>query len=261
MKTTKDSKQKYSMNTQEYTSMYKVETEHWWYKGLRGALFSWIKNFKPKKILDAGCGTGINMLLLQEKGYEMHGLDASPEAVEFCKKRNLKQVSLGVIENLPYKDSEFDLIYSMDVLGILENKDQEKSIQEFSRCLKKDGILILNVAALQFLYSQHDVACRLLHRFNSSEMNELLIKYNFEIVKSSYRVFFLFPLLALVKFIEKTNIKKNKSEEIKGDLEKTSLILNTLLYPIMVFENMLLKYVSYPIGTSLFVVARKKGSS
>jgi len=238
--------------------MYKVELTHWWYKALRNIMFYWVRKLKPKKILDVGCGTGINVLMLKKKNFDVYGIDASALAIKYCKKRGLTNVYKAIMQKLPFKAEAFDLIFSFDVLGILPDKEVTKGISDIKRCLKVGGYLILNIAALQSLYSQHDIAIRTLHRYNKKEIEILLDQYNFKITKSTYRVFFLFPLVTLVKMIEKKNINKQKFENIKGDVEKTNLILNSLLYPIMLIENLLLRFINLPIGTSLFIVAQKK---
>jgi ubiquinone/menaquinone biosynthesis C-methylase UbiE len=247
---------KNKMQNQEYEAMFNVEESHWWYKGLRGILFPWVTKFKPKKILDAGCGTGINMLYLQNKGYDISGLDPSDLAIEFCKQRGLDKVYKGFIQDLKFKDHEFDVIYCMDVLGILDPKDREKAIQEFNRCLKPGGHLILNSAALQWLFSQHDVACYIQRRFTRKELIELLKNNGFKVNKITYRIFLLFPFVALFKIIEKFTMNK-KAEKQEGDLEKTNPIFNLVFNFFMKIENQLLKIINLPIGTSIFFVAEK----
>ncbi|MEI7578889.1 MAG: methyltransferase domain-containing protein [bacterium] len=246
-----------NMNQDEYKSMFEVEQTHWWYIGLRQMLFYWIKKIHPKTILDAGCGTGINQLLLQQQHYQIDGIDYSDLAVKFSKARGIKNVKQGMIQKLTFPDAHFDLIYSLDVLGILTPADSQLALQEFSRCLKPGGSLILNVAALQWLYSQHDVACHLIHRYNQKEIVAILKKNGFSIKKISYRVFFLFPLVAFIKIIEKFQLKNVKDSEVTGDLKKTNSIFNLLLKPMMWLEFQTIKLLNLPWGTSLWIVAEK----
>src|SRR5688572_335456 len=46
------------------------------------------------RILDIGCGAGRHSLYLQQKGFAVTGIDNSPGAVEVCKLRGLKNVTV-----------------------------------------------------------------------------------------------------------------------------------------------------------------------
>jgi SAM-dependent methyltransferase len=50
------------------------------------------------RILDVGCGAGRHALFLQEKGFEVTGLDTSPGALEVAQKRGLRSTFLGTLE-------------------------------------------------------------------------------------------------------------------------------------------------------------------
>jgi len=43
------------------------------------------------RVLDVGCGAGRVALYLQEKGYDVTGIDNSPAAIEVCQRRGLKK--------------------------------------------------------------------------------------------------------------------------------------------------------------------------
>lgn len=244
------------MQNQEYLSMFKVEQSHWWYKGLRQILKFWVNKVGSRSILDAGCGTGMNMQMFDSENKEIHGIDPSELAIGFCKQRGLQNLSKGFIQKMDYENEKFDTVYCMDVLGILDDEDIEKSIIEFSRVIKNNGSLIINSAALDWLYSKHDLACNLRRRFYKKELVEILERNNYKIVKATYRVFLLFPLVALVKIIEKIGLSGNKKVE-NGDLEKTNVLFNTLFPIIMFVENKILQIIDLPIGTSIFIVAQK----
>ncbi len=245
--------------TEEYQKMYEVESHHWWYIGLRYYLFYWIKQFNPTKVLDAGCGTGVNILSAQSAGYDVSGIDYAEDSISFCSKRNLENLRQGVIQQLPYEDSEFDLIYSMDVIGSLTPEDGKKAIAEFYRCLKPGGVLIINTAALGFLYAAQDIAWRIEKRYTLTELNELVENQGFRVIKSTYRVFLLFPLVLISKFVSKFKTMK-KDTEAKSDTDRTNPILDAVFSKVMFLEFLLSKYVNLPIGSSAFVVARKDKS-
>ena len=236
----------------EYTKMYAVEENHWWYRGLRRVLLHWINEVKPLRILDAGCGTGMNMQKLTALGYEVHGLDYSEKALTFCKERGLKNLKQGLLEVLPYGDSYFDCIYSIDVLGSIDPEKVQTAVTEFSRCLRPGGYLIVNCAALEFLRSGQDRAWHIKKRYTRRELKDIFERCNFSIAKSTYRVFFLFPLVLAAKLLHR--------KSTTSDTDKTSLLIDLLFSPIMHLEGLLLKFVNLPFGSSVFIVARKEPS-
>jgi SAM-dependent methyltransferase len=53
--------------------------------------------------LDAGCGTGGNLELLQKLGFKkLSGFDIEKEAVEYCHQKGLKTVQIADINRIPY---------------------------------------------------------------------------------------------------------------------------------------------------------------
>ena len=46
------------------------------------------------RVLDIGCGAGRHSLYLQGQGFDVHGIDVSPGAIEVCRRRGLAKTSL-----------------------------------------------------------------------------------------------------------------------------------------------------------------------
>ena len=107
--------------------------------------FSLLGNIKNKKILDAGCGSGIYTKLLAKKGGKVSALDLSKTmldiAKEYCKGYGIV-FRRGSIDNIPYKSNSFDIVVAPLVIHYLKNP--EKAFNEFNRVLKKKGVLIFS---------------------------------------------------------------------------------------------------------------------
>ena len=69
--------------------------------------------FVKGKVLDVGCGAGRHSLYLQEKGFDVLGIDISPLAVKVCKLRGLEKAEVMSIEELNLKPDSFDTILMM----------------------------------------------------------------------------------------------------------------------------------------------------
>jgi 2-polyprenyl-3-methyl-5-hydroxy-6-metoxy-1,4-benzoquinol methylase len=51
-----------------------------------------VMRFVRGRVLDIGCGAGRHCLHLQRKGYDVTGIDNSPQAVRVCRKRGVRRV-------------------------------------------------------------------------------------------------------------------------------------------------------------------------
>jgi ubiquinone/menaquinone biosynthesis C-methylase UbiE len=108
------------------------------------------KNKLQGKLLDIGCG--FSDVLFQEymypAGYEYYCTDLNPDVVNHM--RDLIQCQgkdcyslIGCLENLPWKDNFFDIVYACHILE--HTTDITKALSEIKRVLKPDGILLFGV--------------------------------------------------------------------------------------------------------------------
>jgi SAM-dependent methyltransferase len=241
--------------------MYHSEDTLWWYIALRDILKYYLLKYATSSsaILDAGCGTGKNIEFFTSLGFtNIRGFDYSADAIEFCQKRGLLQVQTGNIIAIDYIDESFDIVCCMDVLGSLTAADRVLAVNELFRVLKPGGILLCNTASLEIFRSQHDDVANIKTRFTKSAFTELFNKENAEILKISYRVFLLSPLVLLFKIAKRvTKLFKSKNEAA-SDQFIFPFGLNELLLKIQLLDNKLFKRIDLPFGSSVFIVVRKK---
>ncbi len=237
--------------------MYEVEDTHFWYQGMRSIAKTLLNRYLVKKknirLLDAGCGTGKGIIFLQQYG-KVDGFDISKEAVRFCHLRGLKQVITGSIDKIPYKDNTFDAVICFDVLGQREVSNDQKAVKEFYRVLKPGGILLIRIAAFNWLYGYHDVAVHTKQRYNAYQLKKLFKKIQFQELKITYANLFLFPLIVLVRIISRIFGTKGKGA---SDVDHLNPILNKLFYYPLFVESILIRFISLPFGLSIIGVAKK----
>lgn len=98
-----------------------------------------------KFILDAGCGTG-NLIKILEKDNKVEGIDFSPgmvkKAISKCKNFSNVHIVQGDVCGLPYDNEQFDIVTSINVFFNLENP--ELALKEANRVLKINGRLIIS---------------------------------------------------------------------------------------------------------------------
>jgi len=56
------------------------------------------------RLLDVGCGDGAFMIVDQEAGYKVRGIDVSPAAVEMCRLRGLRAEVVS-LDQMPMKEN------------------------------------------------------------------------------------------------------------------------------------------------------------
>ncbi|MBA7658018.1 Ubiquinone biosynthesis O-methyltransferase [subsurface metagenome] len=93
------------------------------------------------RILEIGCGIGSVVAELNEKGYDITGIDISREAIEYgLKKYGDIHLEVQAAEALDYEDESFDVVLSFDLFEHIARVD--KHISEVHRVLRKDGFYL-----------------------------------------------------------------------------------------------------------------------
>lgn len=108
-----------------------------------------IKNQLPQdrnlRILDVGCGAGFFSVLLAKEGYQVTGVDLTPDMVENARtlaeeEKTDCEFFVMDAENLRFADESFDVVISRNLTWILP--DVKSAYREWVRVLKKGGILL-----------------------------------------------------------------------------------------------------------------------
>ncbi len=102
---------------------HQAEDRHWWYRGRRTVLDGVIGGLglpARARILDAGCGSGRNMVELARHG-TVTGVELSEPSVALAREREAGEVIAGSVLEMPFPDDSFDLAVSLDVIEHLED--------------------------------------------------------------------------------------------------------------------------------------------
>lgn len=245
------------MDASEYDKMYHLEESNWWYASRRDLVLKMIALIdnslleKPFKILDTGCGTGINLKYLQILG-DAYGLDISKDALRFSKSRGLSSLICGSADSLPFKNDLFDLVLALDVIEHID--DDLSAVRELNRVLKPGGRLIITVPAFQFLWSGHDMAVHHRRRYTRSGILSILRLGGFENEKATYWNFFLFLPVATIRLLKRFH---RSGDEMQTDLAELPWLINGLLHGLIGIENLILEQIDLPLGVSVMCICRK----
>ena len=248
------------MHPDEYRVMFELEDGHWWYRGLRvmlkGMLVRYVAAGTPRpRILDAGCGTGANLKLLQSYGQAL-GVDISEQAIAFCRERGISEDRLmqASVTELPFREGHFDLAVSFDV--ICNIVDDVGAFAEIGRVLKQGGIFVVQLPAYQWLWSRHDVAVGHKWRYTAHSVREKLARAGFAVERLTHVNTLFFPFVAARRLLDGRTL--GNGHAIRSEVTPLPRSVNGLLSAYYTAETRAAARIDLPYGLSIIAVARKK---
>ncbi len=249
------------MQKDGYRQHFELEDTFWWFVCRRKAIQSFLAPFsngtmslqetgtRQMSILDVGCGTG-GMFQLFERYGRLWGVDYSPEAISYCKRRNRTgRLIQGSALQLPFPEERFDLVMACDLLSHRGVEDDLTALKELHRVCKKERYLLLTESAFSCLRGSHDRYLDGVRRYTKKILGPKVEKSGFVVERMSYMNMTLFPVAFLWR---------NLRRHAKGsDLKPIPPSLNRFLTWFFSGEATLLERWSLPFGTSLLCLAKK----
>ena len=146
------------------------------------------KNATPNApILDAGCGTGLNLRHLPEGSV---GVDINPRNIALLRQRLPNHTILeGDVEALPFDDASFGTVLCTEVIEHIP--DPSAALAEYRRVLQPGGVLIGSVPArsaiwkLRFLSSTCPHSEPFHNEYLPREVREMLAGWKVEVLRYS----------------------------------------------------------------------------
>lgn len=120
---------------------FKRKLAHKWMRIFRGDLRS-LDNLPKGKVLDVGYGSGMLLKSLQDKGWEIYGVDINPALAKRVEILGLN-LFIGELEEANFKDNYFDAVIIDQSLEHMP--DPLAVLMEIRRVTKANGTLIVGV--------------------------------------------------------------------------------------------------------------------
>ena len=240
------------MELAAYHSLRDLQEVHWWFSGRRAIIEQLIRRFiklpNKARILEAGCGYGGNLKLLEKFG-DVSAFEFEQNARAYASELTGKCIEPGHLpNNIGFDNSQFELIAMLDVLEHVE--DDSGSLREIRKRLASNGFLLITVPAMPWLWSKHDEIHHHKRRYTKSALNSLLQNAGYEIVSSGYFNTFLFPIALGQRLVARLFGLSTQSEALPQRR------LNHALSRVFGFEGQLLGHLNMPFGLSLYAVAK-----
>ena len=107
------------------------------------------------KVLDAGCGSGRNLVYLLRRGFDVWGIDGSERAIAAVRAQGAAlapslpadRFRVEAVECMSFDDESFDVVISSAVLHFARDETHwEAMLREMWRVLKRGGVFFARLA-------------------------------------------------------------------------------------------------------------------
>jgi SAM-dependent methyltransferase len=233
---------------------HQAEDRHWWYRGRRTVLERVIADLRlpaRARILDAGCGSGRNMVEFARHG-AVTGIELSETSVCLARERGAGEVIEGSVLEMPFEPDSFDFAASLDVIEHLE--DDLAALRELRRVVAPGGALLVTVPAYQWLWSGHDEVNHHFRRYTRRSLQRVAEQAGWQQVRTTYFNSLLLPAAILLRVLDRFS---RKTTESSLDLWVPPAPLNWALErPLALEAAMIGRGGRIPAGLSLLAVFR-----
>ena len=233
--------------------LHEIEGNHFWFTGRRQLVFGLLRQCPAvvaERILDVGCGTGINTRALLAQGRRTFALDVRPEGLAQLHRESRVPVVQAEAEYLPVSDASLS---GMLMLDVLEHVDDALLLREAHRALRPGGWILASVPAIPWLWSYRDVGAGHKRRYTRTTFSAAMMCAGFRVRSLTYYQCLLFPLAAASRLLGRNSPRMRDREDLPGP------VLNRIFGWVNRIELRLGRYVRWPWGSSLVALCERVG--
>lgn len=169
-----------------------------------------VRKYKQSgRLLDVGCGNGDFLLQISRQGFEVYGLDVSPESCRLTRSRlNLDGDTVRILNQSVMEcnlaEHYFEVITLWHVFEHLSNPG--KALDKLHRLIKTDGVLVIEIPNFNSVnrlifgkYYFHMEIPRHIFHYSRRTIKDLLERSGFEVIRTS-QLRLSFPLSSFHSF-------------------------------------------------------------
>jgi len=235
-----------------YDQMRVLQQDHWWFAARREILAGQIRRLplpRPAQILEAGCGPGGNLAMLQRFG-EVSAIEPDEQSRDYAAAHSGADVRHGLLPQVvPDFGKPFDLVAAFDVIEHVP--DDAGAVAALGAMLKPGGFMITTVPAYSWMWSDHDAAHHHKRRYALPTFRKLFEGAGLTVRRASHFNTLLFPPIAAVR------LAKNAAGLTGGDEAMPPAPLNGVLKAVFGLERGLLAAADLPFGVSILLIAQR----
>ncbi|HKJ02948.1 MAG TPA: methyltransferase domain-containing protein [Longimicrobiales bacterium] len=189
------------MQLEQFEAHARLEERHWWFTARRAILLRILQAIaRPgSPVADVGCGTGGNAAALARAGYEVLGLDPSPEAIALAVER-FPKVGFRCTDRPADARAHLARQGTLLMTDVLEHVEGDRELlHDAVEATPRGGHLLLTVPADPSLWSGHDVAFGHKRRYVAASFRALWAEEPVAERLCSHYNARLWPLIAAVR--------------------------------------------------------------
>lgn len=257
---------KSDMEQHAYAEMQKMQSRHWWWRGMRRLYRAALSRYLPptqsqRLIADIGCGFGGNIGTLKQYG-RVVAIDVSAEALTAISLLSAADQPVlrvqAAADALPFRANTFDVVA---LLAVVEHAgDDTRVLCESQRVTRPGGLQILLTSALMLLWSHHDVANQHQRRYRAAQLDAVQGAGGWRVLRTAYVNAFLFPAVLAVRLLQRLRRSVVREQHAGGeyDMGPQLGVLGRIPESLLALEGWLFAggWLSMPFGVDLFSVSQ-----
>jgi SAM-dependent methyltransferase len=233
-----------------YDRMAELDSRHWWYRARRDILARLIEREirlpEEPRILEIGCGTGHNLMMLRRFG-RVDGIEIDGAARALASSRLGHAVGDAPLPDLKgVPEHHYDLVALLDVLEHVE--DDRAALASIARRLKPGGHILVTVPAFPWMWSAHDVVNHHHRRYTKGSLKTVVAEAGLRVDFLSYFNSLLFPLAAAARLAGRITGKEDSDDALPPRP------VNALFEAVFGLERHAIGRVPFPPGVSLAAI-------
>jgi len=209
------------------------------------------------RVLDAAIGLGQLAARMQQRGYDVVGIDYSLDAAFHVRRTLGISVVIGDLTMLPFRPNAFRGVTTGETLEHLD--DDASAVREIARVLTPGGTCIATVPALQSLWTTSDDYYEHRRRYTRDQLTSLFRAVSMKIEKAA---FWGFPIVLVYDTLVILPMNKRRARRaIEEDVALRSVARagrsRMLVNAVRAIFSLDRLFSFVPFGPGLLLVARK----
>lgn len=221
----------------------------WRFNVIKSGLAEFPNLLTQEKFLEIGCGNGCFLEQCQEIGARLDGCDLNYAALEKIKNTKESIFVYNIFDRNKLMLNKYRGVFLLDVIEHIDKED------DFFKAaldhILPGGYVVINVPALNLLFSKYDVVAGHKRRYSKADVLSLFQRHKVQPLIISYWGLLLLP----IAIIRKIYLRFIPQHQIIDAGFKSGAFVNAVFKLIMKVELVLFKRPI--IGTSIFAIGRK----
>jgi dolichyl-phosphate beta-glucosyltransferase len=247
-----------TMAVEAIDAMAKVERQHWWFRAKHQLVLAELRRHGVAgPVVDVGAGTGGLLERLRRAGHTVIGVELDPVALHHAARLEPRPpLARAVAEAVPVGSASVGAATALDVIEHLD--DDVVALVELGRLVGPSGVVLVAVPAYQWAWSDHDVRLGHRRRYQRSDLRRAAEAADLEVLRCTHFHSWLAPAAWLVR---KTPVGRLLGGGSAEEASFGNAALNRVLQAVTDGERGLLRRLDLPVGLSILLVARPRGSA